>query len=68
MPVITEKKFTDYQDDNYLDLTINHDDDESIVFLNIWNEVNFQSMSVGLLKTDIEELILDLIKLKNEMQ
>lgn len=66
MPVITEKKFTDYQDDNYLDLTINHY--ESIVFLNIWNEVNFQSMSVGLLKTDIEELILDLIKLKNEMQ
>ena len=66
MPILLEKKFICVEERNYLDLS--KCEDKTIVFLNIYDEYYSNSMSVGLLKTDIEELILDLIKLKNEMQ
>jgi hypothetical protein len=68
MPIQFEKKFECYEDDGtYLQLDLQINNHTDLIYVNLFNE-HSESMSVALTKSDIEELVFDLIELKNKMQ
>jgi hypothetical protein len=67
MPIQLEKKFECYEDGTYLKLDLQINNHTDLIYINLFND-HFESMSIALTKSDIEELVFDLIELKNKMQ
>lgn len=69
MPIQFEKKFECYEDERtYLQVDLQINNHTDLIYINLFKDEVFESMSVALTKSDIEELILDLTILKNKMQ
>lgn len=69
MPIQFEKKFECYDDEaTYLQVDLQINNHTDLIYINLFKDEVFESMSVALTKSDIEELILDLTILKNKMQ
>jgi hypothetical protein len=66
MPVILEKKFKDVDSNIYLELHVNYEFQPSVV-IDIYNKELEEYSRIYLNKEDIEELIVDLTKLKNQL-
>jgi hypothetical protein len=67
MPIQLEKKFECYKDGTYLMLDLEINNHTDLVYVNLFND-HSESMSVALTQSDIEELVFDLIELKNKMK
>jgi len=66
MPIQIFKKFKDVDSEIYLELNVNYEFEKSIV-LEIYNNYLEEYSRIFLNKQDIEELIIDLTKLKNQL-
>lgn len=66
MPIEIVKKFKDVDSEVFLELHTNYEFQKSII-IEIYNNDLEEYSRIWLNKEDIEELILDLIKLKNQI-
>lgn len=67
MPIQFEKRFKDVDSDVYLELNVDFQSKEKLIILEIYNNHIEEYSRIWLNKEDIEELILDLTKLKNQI-
>jgi hypothetical protein len=67
MPIILEKKFKDVDSDVYLELRPHFQLENNLIILEIYNNHIEEYSRIWLNKEDIEELIVDLTKLKNQL-
>ena len=67
MPIQLEKKFECYEDGTYLQVDLQINNHTDLIYINLFHDRG-ECMSVALTKFDIEELLSDLIELKNKMK